>query len=80
MLHILFMVLKWIGIVLISLIGVVLFLILLVLFVPVRYRIKCKYNSTADAGVTVSWLLQIIHARVVYRDELHPISFDTFYF
>lgn len=48
-----------IGIVLLSIIGLVLFLIALILFVPIRYRIKAEYDEKIDANVKVSYLLHI---------------------
>lgn len=70
MLHILLMILKWIGILLLSVLGFVLLLILLVLFVPVRYRIRGSYEETPEAKITVSWLFHILHAKVRYQDTL----------
>lgn len=53
------LILKIIGIVLLSIIGLVLFLIALILFVPIRYRIKAEYDKKADVDVRVSYLLHI---------------------
>lgn len=53
------LILKIIGIVLLSIIGLVLFLIALILFVPIRYRIKAEYDEKIDANVKVSYLLHI---------------------
>lgn len=63
MLHILWVILKIIGIILASLLGIILLLLLLILFVPVRYRIKGtkrEVQTEGDMGITgnvrVSWL------------------------
>lgn len=70
MLHILLIILKWIGIAFLSILGVLVLLILLVLFVPIRYRVKGCYDKTPDVKVTVSWLFHLIHAKVRYREEM----------
>ena len=55
------MILKIIGIVLLSIIGFALFLVLLVLFVPVRYKGKGYYrNNEYDFKANASWLLHIV--------------------
>ena len=55
------LILKIIGIVLLSIIGFALFLVLLVLFVPVRYKGKGYYrNNEYDFKANASWLLHIV--------------------
>ena len=70
MLHILLCVLKWIGIILLSIVALVLLVLLAVLFVPLRYKVKGSYEEKPDAAVTVSWLLHLIHVKVRYTDAL----------
>ena len=70
MLHILLCVLKWIGIILLSILALVLLVLLAVLFVPLRYKVKGSYEEKPDAAVTVSWLLHLIHVKVRYTDAL----------
>ncbi len=60
MLSVLLIILKIIGIVLLSIIGILLCLLLLVLFVPVRYRIKGYYKDEFVCHGKVSWLLRLI--------------------
>ncbi len=65
-------VLKIIGIVLACIIGLVLLLICLVLFVPVRYRINAeKEDPEADpvAFARASFLLHILSAKVIYEKK-----------
>ena len=69
-------VLKIIGIVLACIIGLVLLLICLVLFVPVRYRINAeKEDPEADpvAFARASFLLHILSAKVIYEKKLEII-------
>lgn len=74
MLHVLLVILKVAGIVLLSILLVLLLLLLLVLFVPIRYRGYAKKDSEVYAKVTVSWLFHIIHFNFYYdRDGMRQI-------
>ncbi len=64
MLHILLTILRILGIILASIIGLLLFIIIVVVFVPVRYRVKASYKDKANVNAHVSWLLGIV--RVIY--------------
>lgn len=70
MLSILLTVLKVIGISVLIILGLILFLVLLVLFVPVRYSGKGSYDGSASAvGLRASWLLHMISVRGEYQSE-----------
>lgn len=75
MLHILLMILKIAGIILAVLLCTVLFLILIVLFVPIRYRVKAAGELGAEipaqAEVKITWLLHIVNAALVYRENAY---------
>ncbi|MCR4597039.1 MAG: DUF2953 domain-containing protein [Lachnospiraceae bacterium] len=67
-------ILKITGIVLASILGFVLILLILVLFVPVRYRIRFTRTGVDGdepviAGGYVSWLLHILHVTLAYPAE-----------
>ncbi|MBR5357056.1 MAG: hypothetical protein IK121_09080, partial [Lachnospiraceae bacterium] len=65
-------ILKIIGIVLLCVITLALFLIALVLFVPIRYRISAKRSdakSDPTAGIRATYLLHILCAGFVYDKE-----------
>lgn len=67
------LILKIIGIVILSLIGLVLLLAAIILFVPVRYRTdghKGTDEGDLSANANVSFLLHIISAGFSYDDEL----------
>lgn len=70
MLHILLMILKIIGILLLCIIGVLLLVIALVLFVPLRYRIKASKEDTIYANAKITWLCHIVSVRVEYKEEV----------
>lgn len=70
MLHILLCILKWIGIILLSILALILLILFAVLFVPLRYKAKGRYEEKPDVAVTVSWLLHLVHVKVQYTDAL----------
>ena len=67
-----FTVLKIIGISILSILGLLLFIILLVLFVPIRYRIFGEKMAESDffAEIKITWLLHIINILAWYKEEL----------
>ena len=72
MLHILWLIIKWILILLGILIGLIFLILLLLLFCPIRYRGKLKKDRTDSlreihATGEVSWLLHIISAQVFWE-------------
>lgn len=73
MLAVLLTVLKIIGIVLLAIIGLVLAILLIVLFVPIRYKIYASKTDEKTDNVSVlakiTWLLHLINARVAYPAE-----------
>ena len=75
MLHIILLILKIIGIVLLCIIGVLLFVAACVLFVPVRYRLRLSREEGEDKPpvvvyVKVTWLLHFVNILVRYPSEL----------
>lgn len=78
MLHIALTILQCIGFLLLCIVLVVLVLTLLVLFVPVRYRGRLQYVAEADAKLTVSWLLHVVHVSVVFQDGRQAVSVRVF--
>ena len=72
MLHILWLIIKWILILLGILIGLIFLILLLLLFCPIRYRGNLKKDRTDSlreihAFGEVSWLLHIISAQVFWE-------------
>ena len=68
MLHVLFVILKIIGIVLAALLGLLILILLLALFVPIRYKGKLRRETELEVTAKVSWLLHIISVPVIYQD------------
>lgn len=69
MLHILLLILKIMGILFLILVGAVLALLLLVLFVPVRYRGDLGFSGKLDGNVFLSWLFHFFTIQVDFKDE-----------
>ncbi|MCI8455179.1 MAG: DUF2953 domain-containing protein [Lachnospiraceae bacterium] len=70
MLHVLFVLLKILGIFLLVLLGVLLLVLVSVLLVPVRYRLDGAYQKTLAASAVVSWFLGLVSVRAVYDGVL----------
>lgn len=69
MLHILFTILKILGILLLVILGILLFIILSVLFLPVCYRAQgVKREEELYGKAAVSWLFRLIYVRVIYAE------------
>ena len=72
MLHILFIILKILGILLLVILGLLFLCLLAVLFVPIRYRGNGSYHSIKDFGVHlhIHWLLHAVSLRIAYENGL----------
>lgn len=77
-LHILLTILKWIGILILCVLGLVLLLILTVLFVPVRYRLRGNMHGEIHVRGSISWLLHILHVSLRYDGDEPVIKFRIF--
>ena len=72
MLHIIGMILKIIGIILAVILGILVLLICIVLFVPLKYEIKAKFEGTLDSvnvKFRCSWLLHLLAASFSFEDR-----------
>lgn len=82
MLHILWMIFKFILILLGIVLGLLLLAVLLVLFCPVRYRVSGVKPEgdwkLAEGKGTVSWLFRLISLRVGWREQKLEFSFCLF--
>lgn len=70
MMHIIVLILKIIGILILGLLGLLLSLVLLVILVPIRYKVKGSYYGTPKGTVKVTWLLHILSVVVSFEEEL----------
>lgn len=82
MLNILLLILKITGIILLILIGTVLLLVLMILFIPVRYSGNAKKGAEAQmpeyAGAKAGWLLNMITACYEYRGGNTALTVKVF--
>ena len=72
MLHMIALILKILGIVLAVILGIIVLLVCVILFVPVRYEAQAKFPGelkNAEAKVRFSWLLHLIAGEAVYRES-----------
>ena len=78
MLHILFLILKIIGILLLIVLGIILSVLAIVLFVPVRYQLSAEKERKIQAKVWLSWLAGAIRIQAGYDEGKTGI--DVFLF
>ena len=72
MIHIILLILKIIGITVAVILGLLLLVIGVILFVPVRYRADVRYSKTLECEGRVSWLLHLVSFRVWYTSSGSP--------
>lgn len=68
MVSILLTVLKIIGITVLIILGLILCILLLALFVPVRYRGRGEYQDGISVKLRVSWLLHLVSIKGIYQN------------
>lgn len=79
MLHILLTVMSVTGIILLVLLGITVFLILALLFVPVCYRGHLvKQGERIQAGAKVSWLFRLVYVRIRYENGKPSVKIYLF--
>ena len=72
--------LSFLGITLLVILGIVLFVLVVVLFVPIHYKGEfIKNTEMMQAQVKVNWLLHIVRAYVNYEKELLIKAFVLFF-
>lgn len=70
MITVLLTVLKIIGIIMLSIVGLLLLIVILLLAVPVRYRGNASRYEEIKGSVFISWLLKLLQVRITYDKEL----------
>lgn len=78
MLHILFVILKIIGIIIGILLAFLLLLLLFAVFLPVQYRLDAEKDSKWKAAGRISWLFRIFVFSVQYQEEEITTRFCIF--
>lgn len=76
MLHILVVILKLIGIIILTILLLVLFLLTIVLFVPVRYRAYAVKKDEIYAKINASWMLHLLHFKLYFDKNGLQIKFN----
>lgn len=76
--HIIFFLIKLIGWILLILLGLIVGLLLIVLLVPIRYRLRLSHGEEFHLDSTVSWLLHIVHASITQEGELRRVILRVF--
>lgn len=79
MLHIILLILKILGIILLAVIGLLLAILLIVLFVPIKYDVSLNYYDTPDIKVRVAWLFGGIKAVAEYNKKQFYARFSVFW-
>lgn len=69
MLAVILAILKWIGIAILVILGILIFVLCLILFVPIRYKAEGFYRETYQVRAKVSWLLHIVSVVFEYGKE-----------
>ncbi|WP_124066389.1 DUF2953 domain-containing protein [Clostridium sp. E02] len=70
MLPIILLLLKLLGLLILIVLGLLIAVILLVSFVPVRYRAEGSYMEMIKGDLCLSWLLHILSVKVSYADDV----------
>ncbi len=68
MLHIILLILKVIGTILLVLLGILLLILLTVLLVPIRYRVDVEHGEAFRMEGRASWLMHFIHTKFSYLE------------
>ena len=68
-LHIILLILKILGCILLALLGILLILLCIILFVPIKYKFSGAYLEKPDMDAKVSWLFGLIKAQAKFRDQ-----------
>ncbi len=81
MLGVILLILKIIGILLLTVLGLVLLVILIVLFTPIRYRVKLEHGEEQFIlEGRLSWLLHIVRARVSHMNGVFHVLVKVLWF
>lgn len=78
MIHVLLLILKITGILLLVLLGLILAVLLCILFVPVRYRLKGSRHEELKAFGQVFWLLHAVSLSARYQEKELDIKLKLF--
>lgn len=63
-------ILKWIGIILLSLLAFIFIILIIILLCPIRYQVEGAYDKSVSVRAKVSWFLGILKVQVSYDKDL----------
>lgn len=69
MLHVVILIAKIIGLIILVLIGILLLILLTVLLAPVRYKGNGSFYGKPEGTAVISWLLHIVSAKISFKEE-----------
>lgn len=75
MLHIILMILKILGILILCILGLVLCVGLLILFCPIRYHLEGSLYGKPEGSVRVTWLLHLVSVLFSYKENRMEFKF-----
>jgi hypothetical protein len=80
MLHILLLILKIIGLLILSIIGLLLTVLLIVLFVPIRYKVTAEHGEEFRLEGRANWLLHLINAKFSHLEGVFHVRVRILWF
>ncbi|HHX79091.1 MAG TPA: hypothetical protein GX695_05020, partial [Acholeplasmataceae bacterium] len=78
MLHIIWLLLKIIGIIILALVLLILAIILIVLFIPISYRAHLTHGDEIYLKGKVHWFLSVISIPIMFENNVFSIKFRIF--
>lgn len=77
MLHLLFLILKIAGIILLTILGILILLVIILLFTPFCYQVSAKTDGTAKGTkmrCKITWLFSLVELKLLYKDKASAFS------
>lgn len=69
MIHIILLILKILGCIILGILALILAAVLIVLFVPFKYELSAAYDGAPEAGGKLSWLFGALKVRGSFKDK-----------
>ena len=69
MIHIILLILKILGCIILGILALILAVVLIALFVPFKYELSAAYDGEPEAGGKVSWLFGALKVRGSFKDK-----------
>lgn len=69
MIHIILLILKILGCIILGILALILAVVLIALFVPFKYELSASYDGEPEAGGKISWLFGALKVRGSFKDK-----------